>query len=197
MIKKILLICISVALSVGCTAAKIYKENRFTKQFQQADSMFNKKIWIKMVTVTKEEVLANMQDVIVRTVVEFDKPCTYVTVRMKNGFTLRESTTCVDPANYSEEIGKEICLRKIEDKVWFLLGYALQDRYPVNQTFIDRLRIEYNELMDKYNKLVLFLGREDAVEIAGENQIALMEVQKVQMHDYLLTLAERIGLMKK
>ena len=150
-----------------------------------------------MITVTKEEVLANMQDVIVRTVVEFDKPCTYVTVRMKNGFTLRESTTCVDPANYSEEIGKEICLRKIEDKVWFLLGYALQDRYPVDQTFIDRLRIEYNELMDKYNKLVLFLGREDAVEIAGENQIALMEVQKVQMHDYLLTLAERIGLMKK
>ena len=95
-----------------------------------------------MVTVTKEEVLANMQDVIVRTVVEFDKPCTYVTVRMKNGFTLRESTTCVDPANYSEEIGKEICLRKIEDKVWFQLGYALQDRYPDNQTFIDRQRIE-------------------------------------------------------
>lgn len=197
MIRKILLICISVALSAGCTAAKIYKENRFTKQFQQADSVFNKKIWIKMVTVTKEEVLANMQDVIVRTVVEFDKPCTYVTVRMKNGFTLRESTTCVDPANYSEEIGKEICLRKIEDKVWFLLGYALQDRYPVNQTFIDRLRIEYNELMDKYNKLVLFLGRKDAVEVAGKNQIALMEVQKVQMHDYLLTLRERIDLASK
>lgn len=150
-----------------------------------------------MVTVTKEEVLANMQDVIVRTVVEFDKPCTYVTVRMKNGFTLRESTTCVDPANYSEEIGKEICLRKIEDKVWFLLGYALQDRYAVNQTFIDRLRIEYNELMDKYNKLVLFLGRKNAVEIAGENQIGLMEVQKVQMHDYLLTLRERIDLAGK
>lgn len=47
MIKKILLICISVALSVGCTAAKIYKENRFTKQFQQADSMFNKKYGLK------------------------------------------------------------------------------------------------------------------------------------------------------
>ena len=62
-----------------------------------------------MITVTREDVLANMQDVIVKTVVEFDKPCTYVTVRMKNGFTLRESTTCVDPANYNEEIGKEIC----------------------------------------------------------------------------------------
>ena len=86
-----------------------------------------------MITVTKEDVLANMQDVIVRTVVEFGKPCTYVSVRMKNGFILRDSSSCVDPANHSEEIGKEICLRKIEDKVWFLLGYTLQDKHPINQ----------------------------------------------------------------
>lgn len=78
-------------------------------------------------TVTIEQVKENMQDVLVRTLDDFGKPCTYVTVRMKNGFTLRESTTCVDPANYDENIGKEICLRKIEDKVWFLLGYQLQE----------------------------------------------------------------------
>ena len=78
-------------------------------------------------TVTPEQVAENMQDVLVRTLVDFGKPTTYVTVRMKNGFTIRESTTCVDPANYDEEIGKEICLRKIEDKVWFLLGYQLQE----------------------------------------------------------------------
>ena len=78
-------------------------------------------------TVTIEQVKENMQDVIVRTLDDFGKPCTYVTVRMKNGFTLRESTTCVDPANYDENIGKEICLKKIEDKVWFLLGYQLQE----------------------------------------------------------------------
>ena len=80
------------------------------------------------IKVTQKEVDENMKDVLVRTVEEFGKPCTYVTVRMKNGFTLRESTTCVDPANYSEEIGKEICLKHIEDKIWFLLGYALQDK---------------------------------------------------------------------
>lgn len=78
-------------------------------------------------TVTPEQVAENMQDVLVRTLVDFGKPTTYVTVRMKNGFTLRESTTCVDPANYDEEIGKETCLRKLEDKVWFLLGYQLQE----------------------------------------------------------------------
>ena len=78
-------------------------------------------------TVTPEQVKENMQDVIVRTLDDFGKPCSYVTVRMKNGFTLRESTTCVDPANYDENIGKEICLKKIKDKVWFLLGYQLQE----------------------------------------------------------------------
>jgi len=78
-------------------------------------------------TVTIKQVKENMQDVIVRTLQDFGKPCTYVTVRMKNGFTLRESTTCVDPANYNEEIGKEICLKRIENQIWFLLGYQLQE----------------------------------------------------------------------
>jgi len=74
---------------------------------------------------------------------------------------------------------------------------VFEKAYHVADTPLDRMYIEYNELMDKHNKLVLFLGRKDAIEIAGENQVALMEVQKVQMHDYILTLKERIDLMKK
>ena len=78
-------------------------------------------------TVTPEQVKENMQDVIVRTLVDFGKPTTYVTIRMKNGFTLRESTTCVDLGDCNVEKGKEICLKRLEDKVWFLLGYQLQE----------------------------------------------------------------------
>ena len=54
---------------------------------------------IKKNTVTIEEVKANMQDVFVTTLQPFDKPVTFVEVRMPNGFTVRESATCVDPAN--------------------------------------------------------------------------------------------------
>ena len=99
-------------------------------RFPDTGKLFYSKIIIMEtnIKVTPEEVKENMKDVLVRTVVEFGKPCTYVTVRMKNGFTLRESTTCVDPANYNEEIGKEICLKRIENKVWNLLGYALQEK---------------------------------------------------------------------
>lgn len=81
---------------------------------------------IKKNTVTIEEVKANMQDVFVTTLKPFDKPVTFVEVRMPNGFTVRESATCVDPANYDEEIGKQVCLKRIEDKIWMLLGYEKQ-----------------------------------------------------------------------
>lgn len=79
-------------------------------------------------TVTIDQVKANMVDVKCTTVTLFDKPCTYVECRMKNGFTVRETTTCVDPANYDEEIGKQICLKRIEDQIWKLLGFELASK---------------------------------------------------------------------
>ena len=77
-------------------------------------------------TVTPEQVKENMQDVIVH-----------------------ESTTCVDPANYNEEIGKEICLRKLEDKVWFLLGYQLQE-----QLYSYQLAAEHEEMNDEISSRI-------------------------------------------
>lgn len=78
-------------------------------------------------SVTIEDVKENMKDVFCTTLMPFDKPVTFVEVRMINGFTVRETTTCVDPKNYNEEIGKEICLKRIEDKIWMLLGFMLQE----------------------------------------------------------------------
>lgn len=68
--------------------------------------------------------------------------------------------------------------------------------YKTVDTPLDRLHIEYDELMERHNALVIFLGRKDAADIAGEDQVALMELQKIQMHDYLITLKKRIDLMK-
>ena len=55
----------------------------------------------------------------------FDK-CTLVCVKLENGFVLTESSACVDPANYNEEIGKEICFERIKNKIWELEGYRSQ-----------------------------------------------------------------------
>jgi len=50
---------------------------------------------------------------------------TIVTVTLINGFTITESSSCVDPDNYDHEIGLMACMEKIESKVWFLLGFLL------------------------------------------------------------------------
>ena len=74
------------------------------------------------------DVLDNMKEVDSKTIEVFGKPMTIVTVRMNNGFLLTETSTCVNPENYSEEVGVKSCLDKIQDKIWALLGYALQER---------------------------------------------------------------------
>ena len=146
------------------------------------------------ITVTQEQVNENMQDVIVRTLQDFEKPCTYVTVRMKNGFTLRESTTCVDPANYDEEIGKKICLEKIEDKVWFLLGYALQDKVAnTPKDYKERMKAEYDELKERTEKLNAFFGTDLFASLTDE-KTQLMQEQHVAMVKYLDTLGRRCQL---
>lgn len=145
-------------------------------------------------SVTIEQVRANMQDVIVRTLQDFEKPCTYVTVRMKNGFTLRESTTCVDPANYDEEIGKQICLEKIEDKIWYLLGYALQDKIAnTPKDYKDRMMVEWKELQTRISNLEQFFMT-DLFKSLPEEKKTLMEQQHKAMVEYRQILAERMKL---
>lgn len=51
---------------------------------------------------------------------------TVVRARLRNGFEIVESSSCVSPENYDEAMGREICLEKIRDRVWELLGFLLQ-----------------------------------------------------------------------
>lgn len=62
-------------------------------------------------------------------VIEPDGKTTIVHATLKNGFTLTESSSCVDPANYSREIGVEICMERIINKIWELLGFLLQTAF--------------------------------------------------------------------
>lgn len=77
------------------------------------------------------------------------------------GFALTESSGSLDPANYSEAIGRDICLSRIKDSVWELEGYhrsreaygdiqALADGLPVYQC---RMIAEYLQLIDRCKSL--------------------------------------------
>lgn len=135
-------------------------------------------------SVTQEDVDNVIAGVKVTTLDDFGKPTTYVAVVLKNGFTMREATTCVDPDNYNEKIGAEICMKKIKDKIWFLLGYQLQEEiyrsqniddedggsvidsaYQENKTentnipdFVQRMLNERYELKDRMDKLETFIA---------------------------------------
>lgn len=51
---------------------------------------------------------------------------TVVRAMLRNGFEIVESSACVSAENYDETMGRAICMDKIKDKVWFLLGFLLQ-----------------------------------------------------------------------
>lgn len=56
----------------------------------------------------------------------FAPKTTVVKAILVNGYTIVESASCVDPINYDERLGTDICTKKIKDKVWELLGFLLQ-----------------------------------------------------------------------
>jgi len=78
-------------------------------------------------TITQELVDKFIQEVHVSTVE--GEAITIVRVKLINGFKMVEASACVDPANYDEKIGAEICMEKIKDKLWGLLGFVLQTAF--------------------------------------------------------------------
>jgi hypothetical protein len=79
------------------------------------------------VRVTTDQIL----DIIGNSTIEVTKwgdKTTIVKAKLPNGFIIVESSSCVDPENFDEQIGYEICYNRIVNKIWELEGYALQKR---------------------------------------------------------------------
>lgn len=79
----------------------------------------------KAPTITETMINDILDNAKIMTTTTFDK-CTIVSCQLPNGFVITESSACVDPKNYDLELGKEICMKKIKDKVLELEGYLLQ-----------------------------------------------------------------------
>ena len=88
------------------------------------DTLFDKVQATTTVTKERIEEIMTKSNIVVDTV--FGK-CTVVSCRLPNGFVIVESSACVDPDNYDEDMGVEICLDRIENKIWELEGYRLQE----------------------------------------------------------------------
>lgn len=60
-------------------------------------------------------------------VTKMGKKTTVVHVTLPNGFELVASSSCVRPEDYMENVGKAVCMEKITDDIWKLLGYMHQE----------------------------------------------------------------------
>lgn len=54
------------------------------------------------------------------------RPFTMVQMVYPTGFTDFATSACVDPKNYSEQVGGDICIKKINARLWSHLGFMLQ-----------------------------------------------------------------------
>lgn len=57
-----------------------------------------------------------------------DSTVTLCNITMKNGFSVRGESACVDPRNFNIEIGKGLAHKDAFSKLWPLEGYLLAER---------------------------------------------------------------------
>lgn len=88
-------------------------------------------------TITEEYVASILENSDFEVFTTFEK-CTVVSCRLPNGFVITESSACVNPENYDEDLGAEICFDRITNKVWELEAYRLQQElYEDNAVYCD------------------------------------------------------------
>lgn len=56
--------------------------------------------------------------------------CLICEVTLQNGFTVRGEASVVRPENFDQEIGEKISREDARKKIWPLLAYMLQEKYP-------------------------------------------------------------------
>ena len=58
--------------------------------------------------------------------IKMGEKTTVVYARLKNGFEMVEADSCIKSAGYNEIVGHEICIHRIHNRIWELLGFMLQ-----------------------------------------------------------------------
>lgn len=131
--------------------------------------------------------------------------CTVVTVTLKSGFILSESSACVDKANYNEEIGVRCCMERIERKLWELEGYALQKELAEcdmdcedvrEKTAKERVEEEKAEVVARAQKLAQFLQSKSSDKL-NDGERYLLQLQLQKMFEYADILTARLGVWRE
>lgn len=148
--------------------------------------------------ILKEDVEKFITDVEVITIGE---KTTVVNAHTLTGFDTVRHSSCVDPKNYSEELGKQYAMEEVVNSLWSHLGFVLQwakyglnaeskkDKYP---SHVQRMIDEYKELDDRINKLASFINTNPIFETLQNEEREDMKAQLIWMHKYINVLANRL-----
>jgi len=152
------------------------------------------KLEIKRTHVTPEEVTNAIASA---TYVKLGKKVTVCHLTLKNGHEVIGMSACVDPENYKQDIGEQIALKNATEEVWKHMGSILQDRLSeVSSDPKERLKVEFNELVSKYEKLDIFVRSEnfkDTFQKENPVQAELLIEQRIAMDTYIYKLNSRLN----
>lgn len=147
--------------------------------------------------ILKEDVENFITDVDVTTVGE---KTTIVNAHTRSGFDIVRHSSCVDPKNYNEELGKQYAMEEVVNNLWGHLGFVLQwakfgiDKVIINNypSHIQRVIIEYKELIERSNKLAKFINANELFKILAWEEQEDMKNQLTHMYEYSQYLASRL-----
>lgn len=123
---------------------------------------------------------------------------TLVHARTLTGFEMINHSSCVDPKNYNELLGKEYAMEEITNKVWSHLGFVLQwakhglHKTNKDEAYVTRMLAEQEALGDKITKLRMFIANNPIFNTLPETKKTLMVKQLTAMDEYFHILEERI-----
>lgn len=152
----------------------------------------------------KNTVTANQIDKIIKegtvNVITLGEKTTLVEFITKEGFVMIESSSCVDKSNYNEEIGKNVCLERIRNKLWEFEGYCLQKDLFYNEKTKDecepsakeRVKIERDQIDGRLEKLEMFIGTEKFSKLSLAQRSFLIKQSDI-MREYIAILDLRLS----
>lgn len=148
--------------------------------------------------ILKEDVENFITNVDVTTIGE---KTTVVNAHTRSGFNMVHHSSCVDPKNYSEELGKQYAMEEVVDDLWAHLGFVLQwAKYGINvkpkeskyPPHIQRVITEYEELNDKIGKLNKFINSNPLFKKLDAEERNDMSCQLTSMRNYSDILLSRL-----
>lgn len=140
--------------------------------------------------VTKELIESRIDCVDYQTVVLAGQKMMFCGIKMLGGFVaVGKPAVCIDPANWRDEIGKQISYDNSFSELWKLEAYHMTYEEPGG--YKTRLAKEFQELNQRVEKLSHFLTTQAYLDLSEGDATDLAE-QLTHMTAYRDTLASRV-----